>query len=190
MSRQIDPTKPIDGVLANKADLRSNLQSDKDEIEALQSGKADVGHQHALGDITNAPTLAGLDRRHLRVREQGRGRGMVRFSRREGIFLMLGASQALLLGAASAAVTYDDLVDTFDIPPDSSVVSYWKFENDGADEKGTQDAVITGSPELNVDTLVDHDTISEGAPVDGKCIAWSGTTGVHARRGTTRRTAG
>jgi hypothetical protein len=108
---------------------------------------------------------------------------MVRFSRREGIFLMLGASQALLLGAASAAVTYDDLVDTFDIPPDSSVVSYWKFENDGADEKGTQDAVITGSPELNVDTIVDHDTISEGAPVDGKCIAWSGTTGVHAQAG-------
>jgi hypothetical protein len=59
MSRQIDPTKPIDGVLANKADLRSNLQSDKDEIEALQSGKADVGHQHALGDITNAGTLGG-----------------------------------------------------------------------------------------------------------------------------------
>jgi hypothetical protein len=58
MPSQIDPTKPIDGVPASKADLRANLQSAKDEIEALQSGKADVGHQHGLVDITDAGALA------------------------------------------------------------------------------------------------------------------------------------
>ena len=60
MASAIDPTKPIDGVPASKADLRSNLQAAKDEIEALQSGKTDVGHQHALVDITDAGVLAGL----------------------------------------------------------------------------------------------------------------------------------
>jgi hypothetical protein len=59
MPSQIDPTKPIDGVPASKADLRANLQSAKDEIEALQSGKADVGHQHDLADISDAGALAG-----------------------------------------------------------------------------------------------------------------------------------
>jgi hypothetical protein len=37
MPSQIDPTKPIDGVLASKADLRANLLAAKNEIEALQS---------------------------------------------------------------------------------------------------------------------------------------------------------
>jgi hypothetical protein len=58
MASQIDPTKPIDGVPAIKADLRSNLQSAKDEIEALQSGKANLGHQHGLADITDPGALA------------------------------------------------------------------------------------------------------------------------------------
>ena len=39
MPSQIDPTKPIDGVPASKADLRANLQSAKGEIEALQSAR-------------------------------------------------------------------------------------------------------------------------------------------------------
>jgi hypothetical protein len=89
---------------------------------------------------------------------------------------MLGASQAAFLGAAAAAITYDLLVSIFD--PD--VVSYWKFENDGSDERGTADATFSGSPELNVDTIVDLDKVSEGAPVDGKCIAWPGAAGVFA----------
>ena len=58
MASKIDPTKPADGVPASKADLRSNLQSAKDEIEALQSAKADVGHQHGLVDISDAGALA------------------------------------------------------------------------------------------------------------------------------------
>jgi hypothetical protein len=58
MASQIDPTKPVDGVPASKADLRSNLQSAKDEIEALQSGKTDLGHQHTLADIADAGALA------------------------------------------------------------------------------------------------------------------------------------
>jgi hypothetical protein len=59
MASQIDPTKPIDGVPASKADLRANLQAAKDEIGALQSGKADLGHQHGLADISDAGALAG-----------------------------------------------------------------------------------------------------------------------------------
>jgi hypothetical protein len=61
MTSQIDPTKPVDGVPASKADLRGNLQAAKDEIEALQAGKADLGHGHPLSEITNAGALAGLD---------------------------------------------------------------------------------------------------------------------------------
>jgi hypothetical protein len=57
----IDPTKPVDGVPAVKADLRANLQSAKDEIEALQGGKADLGHQHVLVDIADAGALAAKD---------------------------------------------------------------------------------------------------------------------------------
>jgi hypothetical protein len=101
---------------------------------------------------------------------------MERISRREGLFLMLGASQVALRGAAAAAVTHDSLVAIFG--PD--VVSYWKFENNGSDERSTQDATVTGSPELNVNTIVDLDTIAEGAPGDGKCIAWPGSGGVFA----------
>lgn len=37
MVSAIDPTKPIDGVPANKADLRANLLTAKNEIEALQA---------------------------------------------------------------------------------------------------------------------------------------------------------
>ena len=61
MTSAIDPTKPIDGVPASKADLRSNLQAAKDEIETLQSSKTDVGHQHQLVDIIDAGALAGLN---------------------------------------------------------------------------------------------------------------------------------
>ena len=39
MPSQIDPTKPLDGSPAVKADLRANLLSAKDEIEALQTGR-------------------------------------------------------------------------------------------------------------------------------------------------------
>jgi hypothetical protein len=61
MASAIDPTNPVDGVPAIKADLRANLQAAKTEIEALQTAKADVGHQHVLGDFTDAGALAGLD---------------------------------------------------------------------------------------------------------------------------------
>lgn len=61
MPSQIDPTKPVDGVPASKADLRNNLQFAKNEIEALQSGKADLGHQHGLAHISDAGALAALD---------------------------------------------------------------------------------------------------------------------------------
>ena len=58
MASAIDPTRPADGVPPVKLDLRANLQAAKDEIEALQAGKAEVGHQHVLGDITDAGALA------------------------------------------------------------------------------------------------------------------------------------
>jgi hypothetical protein len=61
MASSIDPTKPTDGVPSVKLDLRNNLQAAKTEIEALQAGKADLGHQHLLGDITDAGALAAKD---------------------------------------------------------------------------------------------------------------------------------
>jgi trimeric autotransporter adhesin len=59
MPSQIDASKPVDGVPAAKADLRGNLQSAKAEIEALQSGKADLGHTHTVADLSDAGALAG-----------------------------------------------------------------------------------------------------------------------------------
>ena len=36
MASNIDPTKPADGVAADKADLRANLRAARDEINELQ----------------------------------------------------------------------------------------------------------------------------------------------------------
>jgi hypothetical protein len=57
----IDPTKPADGVPASKADLRSNLQSAKDEIEALQSGRLIPAISMDSVDIADVGALAGFD---------------------------------------------------------------------------------------------------------------------------------
>jgi hypothetical protein len=61
MASAIDPTKPSDGVPSVKLDLRNNLQTAKTEIEDLQAGKADLGHQHLLGDLTDVGALAAKD---------------------------------------------------------------------------------------------------------------------------------
>ena len=61
MASSIDPTKPTDGVPSVKLDLRNNLQAAKTEIEALQTGKADLGHQHVIADLTDAGALAAKD---------------------------------------------------------------------------------------------------------------------------------
>lgn len=56
----IDPTKPLDGVLANKGDLRANLLAAKTEIEALESAAALL--QATLGLVpgsADAPPLGG-----------------------------------------------------------------------------------------------------------------------------------
>ncbi len=58
MTSAIDPTKPTDGVPSVKLDLRNNLQTAKTEIESLQAGKADLGHQHLLVDVIDAGALA------------------------------------------------------------------------------------------------------------------------------------
>ena len=63
----------------------------------------------------------------------------------------------------------------------ADLVSYWRFQNNGNDSEGVQNAAITGSPELNVRTIVGRDTIAEGALADGECIAWPGTPGEHAQ---------
>lgn len=57
MSSQIDPSLPLDGLAAVKADLRDNLQAAKDEIEALQAAKADL--QGAL--LTNPELRAYVE---------------------------------------------------------------------------------------------------------------------------------
>jgi hypothetical protein len=63
VASQIDPTKPVDGVPAVKADLRTNLAAAKSEIETLQGGKAESGHVHVLVDIevTGSRELALAD---------------------------------------------------------------------------------------------------------------------------------
>jgi hypothetical protein len=43
MPSAIDPTKPVDGLPAEKAELRNNLAAAKNEIEALQSAKLESG---------------------------------------------------------------------------------------------------------------------------------------------------
>jgi hypothetical protein len=61
MVSAIDPSRPADGSPAVKADLRTNLAAAKAEIETLQSGKAEVGHNHVLADVADAGALAGRD---------------------------------------------------------------------------------------------------------------------------------
>ncbi len=61
MASAIDPTKPTDGVPSVKLDLRNNLQAAKNEVEALQAGKADTAHQHLLGDLIDAGALSAKD---------------------------------------------------------------------------------------------------------------------------------
>lgn len=72
---------------------------------------------------------------------------------------------------------YDTLVASFE----TDLVSYWKFEGNGTDEQGTQNATITGQPETSVETIVDLDRVAEGADTDGSCIAWPGTVGEYAQ---------
>lgn len=66
--------------------------------------------------------------------------------------------------------TYDSRVAGFD----PNVVSYWKFQNNGNDEKLVGTATIFGNPELNVPTIVDLDT-------GGEVIAWTGAAGQYAQ---------
>ena len=76
---------------------------------------------------------------------------------------------------ATSFATYDAIVDSFG----ANVVSYWKFQGDGSDRQGTQDAPLTGTPETGVPTIVALDTVAEGA-ADGTVLAWPGTPGVYA----------
>ena len=57
----VNPTLPIDGIPAVKADLRANLLTIKTEIEALQAAKADLVHSHLLANISDAGALAAQD---------------------------------------------------------------------------------------------------------------------------------
>lgn len=75
-----------------------------------------------------------------------------------------------------AVADFDAEVDAYS----ANLVSYWKFENNGADREGVSNAVIFGGVELNVETIVDLDRIAEGAPVDGKVIAFPGLASIYA----------
>jgi hypothetical protein len=52
MPSAIDPTKPVDGIPAVKADLRANLLAAKGEIEALQEVAAGLGTLAQANSIT------------------------------------------------------------------------------------------------------------------------------------------
>ena len=57
MASAIDPTKPVDGVAADKADLRANLLAAKTEIEALQNAP---GSDAAPSQIASTSTTFPL----------------------------------------------------------------------------------------------------------------------------------
>jgi hypothetical protein len=60
MSSAIDPTKPVDGIAASKADLRANLAAAKSEIETLQLQAAVLDAANAGTSITvNNSAFAG-----------------------------------------------------------------------------------------------------------------------------------
>lgn len=61
MASNIDPTKPVDGVPAAKADLRDNLQAARDEIEALQPEEAVVAGAYTVvaADISKMKRYTG-----------------------------------------------------------------------------------------------------------------------------------
>jgi hypothetical protein len=96
---------------------------------------------------------------------------------------MLGVASVVLRAAGSELRPSPDTYDGFVTSFGPRLISHWKFQNSGADANGTQHAAITGSPELNVATIVDLDTIEEGAPADGECIAWPGNPEVYAEAG-------
>lgn len=73
--------------------------------------------------------------------------------------------------------TYDDIVAGFG----TSVVSYWKFQGNGNDQKNFSNTTLQGGPELNVPTIVRQDDTAGGASSDGTVIAWSGSAGEFAQ---------
>jgi hypothetical protein len=96
---------------------------------------------------------------------------------------MLGVASVVLRAAGCQLRPSPDTYDGFVASFGPRVVSYWKFQNSGGDANGTQNASIVGSPQLNVATIVDLDTIEEGAPADGECIAWPGSPEIYAEVG-------
>lgn len=81
--------------------------------------------------------------------------------------------------AAVTASTYDAIVQTFE----PNVISYWKFDEPSGnfvDTEALQNAVVTGTPERTVATIVDLDTVAEGTATDGKTVAWTGNVGEYA----------
>lgn len=77
MASNIDPTKPVDGVPAEKADLRANLTAAKAEIEALQSTvdaalqPSDVTSETLTGRTGSVDLEGGADGDVLTVQGDG-----------------------------------------------------------------------------------------------------------------------
>lgn len=93
-------------------------------------------------------------------------------------FATLVARGARSTGVRQIVVeSFDEIVDSFA----ADIVSYWKFQNSGVDEFAQEDAPFTGFPEANIETIVKFDTITEGAPANGTCIAWPGTENDYAQ---------
>jgi hypothetical protein len=105
MASAIDPTKPVDGVPAIKADLRQNLEAAKSEIEALQGSKADIEHSHP--DFDGAAT-AGF------VPDPGS---------EDGRFLRDDGSWEFPSGAVTSVFGLTGSVDITNLPQEPSVVN-------------------------------------------------------------------
>ena len=59
MPSAIDPTKPVDGIPASKAELRANLLAAKTEIEALQASTGAMAVASTIADLTALVPVAG-----------------------------------------------------------------------------------------------------------------------------------
>lgn len=152
MASAIDATRPTDEE-GYAGDLRANLQAAKDEIEALQSGKAAAGHSHDAGDIDSG-TLADA-----RVAQSNVKQHEAALSITEAQIADLVHDAVALLG-----VSLDASVGT---PSDGDLLVYRSVDDDW---------VLEQKPEFSA-ALDDVTDVTITSPGDNEVLAFDGSSG-------------